>query len=127
MDEQTAKTKWCPMARVLIVPNGEKISVVSNRDICFMVPTNSFDPATDITKCIASDCALWVWEKKPECRFAAFHDDPKAKDEPAPPRPVGVPESWIWEPGDEDFRAGWWEPDEEADKRRQGHCGLVTP
>jgi len=57
--EEEAKTKWCPMAQVMIMPHGDKISAVSNRDISLMVPTNSFDPATDITKCIASACMMW--------------------------------------------------------------------
>lgn len=66
--EEEAKTKWCPMSRVSAFPHkgGDEISLFSNRDICFLVPGNSFDPATDITKCIASDCMMWRWDETTE-------------------------------------------------------------
>lgn len=59
MTEEEAKTKWCPMARVSSILKGDKISAVANRDISLLVPTNDFDPATDLTKCIASSCMAW--------------------------------------------------------------------
>lgn len=64
MKEEEAKTKWCPMARVATVVISEKLSVVANRDISLLMPTNSFDPATDLTKCIASACMMWQWETR---------------------------------------------------------------
>ncbi len=60
MTEDEAKTKWCPMARVTMIQHGKKISFGSNRDISLLVPANSFDPVTDITKCLASGCMMWA-------------------------------------------------------------------
>jgi len=57
--EEEAKTKWCPMARVSGVIKDGSLSAIANRDISLLVPTNSFDPATDLTKCIASGCMMW--------------------------------------------------------------------
>jgi hypothetical protein len=57
--EEEAKKKWCPMARVSMIPNGASIALASNRDISLLVPPNSFDPNTDVTKCLASGCMMW--------------------------------------------------------------------
>lgn len=75
MTEEEAKTKWCPMSRVSAYPHtgGDKISLFANRDICFLVPGNSYDPATDITKCIASECMLWRWELTREQAENGYH------------------------------------------------------
>lgn len=62
MTENEVKTKWCPMSRITIFPHvDDRISLSSNRDISLLVPPNSYDPATDITKCLASDCMMWRW------------------------------------------------------------------
>ena len=65
LTEEEAKKKWCPMSHVSAFPHktGDKVSLFSNRDISLLVPGNSFDPATDITKCIASACMAWRREK----------------------------------------------------------------
>lgn len=60
MTEDEAKKKWCPMTRITMMPHvDDSFSLASNRDISLLVPPNSFDPATDITKCLASDCMMW--------------------------------------------------------------------
>ena len=53
MTEEEAKTKWCPQVRYVV-----------NASDCFM--GNRFDHAfEEECKCIASDCAMWVWDRKP--------------------------------------------------------------
>jgi hypothetical protein len=61
MTEEEAKTKWCPNARIAMIAHGESVSCASNRDISLLVAPNSFDPATDVTKCLASGCMAWRW------------------------------------------------------------------
>ena len=48
MTEQEAREKWCPMARVPIASEAYLNSTTREFN-CF---------------CIASDCAMWVWEDK---------------------------------------------------------------
>lgn len=55
-DEATARRLWCPMARVAAHFNeGMRNNVAFNRD-----PDG--DPRLS-TNCIASECALWVWDE----------------------------------------------------------------
>ena len=48
MTEEEAKTKWCPMVRIgdMNAPTGLNRGNNSNNN------------------CIASDCAMWVWDPK---------------------------------------------------------------
>ncbi len=59
MTEEDAKKRWCPMARVTTMRYGKGYVIGGNRDVSLLVPPNSFDPDTDITKCIASACMMW--------------------------------------------------------------------
>jgi len=57
MTEETAKTKWCPMVRIVI---GHKDDIWQNRAVK--------NRAEFVAKgcpeicCIASDCMMWRWE-----------------------------------------------------------------
>ena len=62
MKEEEAKKKWCPFVQVSAIPHGLALSLFCNRDISLLVSPNDFDPATNITKCIASDCMMWRWD-----------------------------------------------------------------
>lgn len=77
MTEEEAKTKWCPEARVAMIQHRGRVSVSSNRDISLFVPTNSFDPNTDITKCIASACMCWRWDVRKRLTNVGMVDIPK--------------------------------------------------
>ena len=57
MREEEAKTKWCPHVRI---DGCEEVQNSYNR---YSAPGGYLIP--DQSKCIASDCALWVWDKPP--------------------------------------------------------------
>jgi hypothetical protein len=59
--EEDASKLWCPMTRVSIIRNGKGILMSANRDISLFVPPNSFNPATDLTKCLGTGCMMWQW------------------------------------------------------------------
>lgn len=54
MNEETAKTKWCPMVRVALNNDG----IATNRD----TQAITFDPHKRFefeTRCLASQCMMW--------------------------------------------------------------------
>jgi hypothetical protein len=53
MTEDQAKTKWCPMVRVLVTPDNSvwQSNILTNRGV---IPASDND-----TLCIASDCMVW--------------------------------------------------------------------
>ena len=57
MTESEAKTKWCPMVR----HSGGEDEPASNRANNAL---KTEDPVGDMpwNKCVASDCAMWVWD-----------------------------------------------------------------
>lgn len=107
--EAEAREKWCPKYQVAQLFN----DLISNR-------ANFGDDC----RCIGSDCMMWRWrESEPMC-LCLVAEDPDAEAEP--PRPDGVPASWIWVPESEASYGvpHWHEPHEEAKARRRGVCGL---
>ncbi len=120
MTELEAKQRWCPMVRVSMIPNpnAKGVSIAANRDISFFVPPNSFDPKTDITRCIASTCMVWRWDAEPyERSRTAVHVSVVGhwegmgykKGAPAPDK------------GDDWF---WMEPTPPNHIAGTGYCGL---
>ena len=59
LTEEEARTKWCPMARTMVVTpeyqgTGNRINHM-NDEIIVTNPTEC--------RCIASECAIWQWSK----------------------------------------------------------------
>lgn len=98
--ESEARGLWCPMSR-------------------------DFNGVTS-GKCLASACAMWRWSFYPTRGFRmAETPDREAMTEPA--RPAGIPPTWTFCPynPDDGEPAGWVEPVDECNARRQGYCGLA--
>ena len=55
MTEQEAREKWCPMGRVLYEDN--VIGGTYNR-------MEGNGEGSSLSLCLASDCAMWVWDRK---------------------------------------------------------------
>lgn len=122
MDEQTAKSKWCPFVRFQIGPSN-----AAWQDTAYTNRGEELNPPKSVM-CIASDCMMWRWRgDKPLFQFEKYRANKEATVEPVP-RPLNIPASWEWipyNPENDDYDAGWLEPTEEADKRRRGYCGLA--
>lgn len=84
----------------------------------------AFEAATESRLCIGSGCMAWRWDAPPRQRSYVC-DEPQSTAEPK--RPYVVPASWTFEPYDasEDAPALWREPEEEAEARREGYCGMA--
>lgn len=56
-DEATARTKWCPMVRIVIGANDSRWqgNAITNRN-------ETLDSHWDCN-CYASSCAMWVWDE----------------------------------------------------------------
>ena len=111
MTESEAKMKWCPMVRSPRIESREPIIVVA---------VNRPDSAVGV-ECIASACMMWRWDSDKASRKFQRCEDQTRITKPNF-RPASVPKDWTWEshwPG-----TGWYEPVEQAFKRRNGHCGL---
>lgn len=78
-------------------------------------------PAEINAQCLGSRCMAWRWQSDLRPRVHLC-DDRNAKVEP--PRPATVPASWKFCACDTDG-ASWVEPDDEAQARRKGFCGLA--
>ena len=136
MTEDQARTKWCPMARVVVThESGAQFGPMNRTESCgddkFMKPMGSF--------CIASACMAWRWSAaeppKPGRRLVWNPDD----NEPGAPEPTRPAEAkdWPYTPvtrdDDGDIEGGYWEEPEaeyaarcqEAVSKRPGYCGLA--
>ena len=115
MTEAKAKTKWCPMVRVGVMPGAGG-------------PAGINDPETNFSgKCIGSECALWQWQE-PVQRHVHMADAADRTAQTDPGRRPGTPASWTFIPYDPDDGepAQWVEPENEAQLRTAGYCGLVA-
>lgn len=81
--------------------------------------------------CRASQCMAWRLGKLPK-HLRITHEmsaeercEIMDKDLPDPPRPEGVPESYVFMLSRKE--AFWGEDDESREARRKGYCGLVGP
>lgn len=75
--------------------------------------------------CIGSACSAWIWTDQ-YVRRGSYSVGEVTEE---PPRPNSVPTNWEWQPYDESeeqFIAGWTEPEAEAAKRRKGICGKLA-
>ena len=122
MTEDEAKTKWCPFARVpFAAVDSGKVPIgapVSNR--------TADGTATTTHTCFGSACMAFRWGRAVYPKRVSC-DDRRAMTEPS--RPSEIPPSWTFEPyldeGDDNHSARWVEPQEEANKRHEGYCGLA--
>jgi len=79
MKEEDAKTKWCPQAAI------EKSIRLQSLTMCAVASPNSKSILRDMEdnsndgsqKCIASDCAMWVWDAE---KNKAMADDAGSLD-----------------------------------------------
>ncbi len=72
--------------------------------------------------CSGSRCMKWRW--RDPLRMQSKPDtDLMAKEQPE--RPPWIPADWTFEPQDDDNPASWVEPEEKAQARRRGYCGLA--
>lgn len=116
--EEQARQLWCPMARAFDTADVGATS--TNRPLAYR-----YGPRVDIN-CLASECAMWRWNFLPSRSFRmALVADREAMTEPA--RPAGIPPTWTFCPynPDDGEPAGWVEPVDECNARRQGYCGLA--
>lgn len=129
MREQDHKSLWCPMVRYVPARSFAfgRIGAAINRWLDNGEKALNPDPA----KCIGSACAMWRWSQElkrqfimPRSQNERLYYDRLTDEDPEPERPAYVPASYIWSPCDGD-PAGWVEPEEEAQPRRQGFCGLA--
>lgn len=98
MTEQESKTKWC-------------------------VHSNA---AEAHSKCDGSDCMAWRWSGTTNPLRHRVGDAYQIVETEPAVRPDEVPPHWRWTVGDFDYQAsGWVEPQDEADNRRHGYCGLA--
>lgn len=75
-------------------------------------------------RCIADECAMWRFSAPLQtARFSPAINATATKEEDAGPRP-NIPDDWKFVPF-EDEMAGWLEPQESANARRRGYCGLA--
>lgn len=97
--EETAKTKWCPHARLPATDGG-----AYNR---MRVSGENMSPPS--STCIGAGCMAWRWGSLEPHKISHT--------------PV---EGWEHCPADEagEWQEYWLEPQEEAAKRRLGWCGL---
>lgn len=60
MTEDEAKTKWCPMAREILVASCDETRPAHNR---VEVITSTLDRKIIESLCIGSRCMMWCWNK----------------------------------------------------------------
>lgn len=116
--EAQAQETWCPFARVReYVSDDPADNPVINRLF-------AGDP-DDGAMCLASRCMAWRWARPEVMKRVLGAADRMALVEPA--RPAIVPKTWEFRPHDpdEDTRACWMQPEEEARAERPGFCGLA--
>jgi len=107
-----AATMWCPMARML--PKGSVRPA----------PVNAWE--TGIASCRGPNCMMWRWDRDASHNIRQHvAEDVTATTEP--PRPAGIPQSWIFTPFEDTNKnpAAWNEPEADARVRWQGYCGLA--
>lgn len=58
---EEAKTQWCPMARVVIIPSGEQIPTSATYNRITVVEGNGEqrNVLPQSARCVANRCALW--------------------------------------------------------------------
>ena len=74
--------------------------------------------------CLASRCAAWRWVNDPLPQFCRA-PQPDAVVDPGPPFNCRTWEFVPFSPEDDSYEAGWLEPIGEAQKRREGYCGIA--
>lgn len=112
MTEKQAKTKWCPMVRVGVMPGAGG-------------PAGINDPETNFSgNCIGSGCALWQWGHQVRRRVILPNQETAAVE---PPKPAHVPASWTFSPYEpyDGEPSQWVQPEDEARLETNGYCGLV--
>ena len=77
IDEQTAKTKWCPHVRLVTnrkIDDNHFINDVTcyNRIVVDDLRGTAIVPKRVFTNCIASECMMWVGKKKGYCGLAGI-------------------------------------------------------
>lgn len=81
------------------------------------------------SRCTGPMCPAWRWHDpvSPQM-FVPYGFEEGAHPEPAE-RPEDVPAHWPWAIGDDEdgSPSGWLEPEEEAEARRNGYCGMAGP
>lgn len=77
--------------------------------------------------CRGPECMAWVETHRAERAVVVCQGNETAVEEP--PRPEGVPSSWVFFPYEEadGDPAGWVETEDTASLRNRGCCGLVYP
>lgn len=116
LTEKEAKEKWCPHVRIAVLAGHGGAA-------CNTHP----DPYIDADcRCAGSRCAMWRWSEPRKARRAYTCDDTTATTDPGN-RPGAVPADWCFEPHDaaEGDPAAWVEPEDQANLRRRGYCGLA--
>ena len=75
-------------------------------------------------RCRGAQCAAWTWELEHPVPIKVRYEDKYAVQEPAE-KPADV--GWPWVPycEEKDNWAGWREPQQEANARATGYCGMV--
>jgi hypothetical protein len=111
---QAAKL-WCPMVRHIMGDEG-----TFNRGSKDNNPANVDVPPGDEPStyygchCLADGCAMWQWHMDARTLTRALHHP--------------CPEGWTkYQPDHNPDRSCWLEPQEQADARRTGSCGLTRP
>lgn len=63
MTETEAATKWCPMARQMLVMNLKDAKIVGARQSALGPVANRWPEGNGFggTRCIGSGCAMWQW------------------------------------------------------------------
>ena len=118
--ENEARELWCPMVRLAPLGADETYTVASTRD-------------DKIGRCIASQCAMWRWDRMPMRRFMRADNREALTVEESRGTPLQalqhydgfefVPYDLANDPQEEP--AGWRETDESLFERREGYCGLA--
>ena len=94
---------------------------------CKTIPARDELGALQTPACLASGCMAWRWGGPTNRRVRKPETQAETRQKEEPKRPDDLPESWVWE--GENYEYGtdnyWVEPQEEADARRRGYCGLA--
>lgn len=126
--ESEARERWCPFVR--FTADGPDYPPVSNRGLLF----KQGSMATDLVRCIASQCMAWEWKDEPvPARTHTTETGTAVGGEPPLPEGEGwrVKESGLDELDEDEREKGlkpyaWtiWEKDIPA-KPGTGFCGLA--